>query len=277
MRVSANKRLLLVHAHPDDETINNGVTMAKYAESGAHVTLVTCTRGEEGEVLVPELLNLASNKDDKLGEHREIELSVADDKTNRLPRDERRAQLLVAALEVFTVAGYHSAAMDEIADRANVSKPVLYQHFPSKLDLYLAVLDLHIDSLVFAIQKAIASNRENSARVAATVEAYFGFIDSEGEAFRLLFESDMNVEPQVRERLNRMTYDCAAAVSAVISIDTGLGKEESMMLAVGIIGTVQTTARHWLDRDGKIDRQRATELVMNLIWRGISGFPKSQS
>ena len=202
---------------------------------------------------------------------------MADEKTNRLPRDERRAQLLVAALEVFTVAGYHSAAMDEIADRAKVSKPVLYQHFPSKLDLYLAVLDLHIDSLVFAIQKAIAANRENSARVAATVEAYFGFIDSEGEAFRLLFESDMNVEPQVRERLNRMTYDCAAAVSAVISIDTGLGKEESMMLAVGIIGTVQTSARHWLDRDGKIDRRRATELVMNLIWRGISGFPKSQS
>jgi AcrR family transcriptional regulator len=185
--------------------------------------------------------------------------------------------LLIAALEVFTVAGYHSAAMDEIADRANVSKPVLYQHFPSKLDLYLAVLDMHIDSLVFAIQKAIASNRENSSRVAATVDAYFGFIDSEGEAFRLLFESDMSLEPQVRERLNRMTYDCAAAVSAVISIDTGLGKEESMMLAVGIIGTVQTAARHWLDRDGKIDRKRATELVMNLIWRGISGFPKSQS
>ena len=202
---------------------------------------------------------------------------MSEDKSARLPRDERRAQLLVAALEVFTAAGYHSAAMDEIADRANVSKPVLYQHFPSKLDLYLAVLDLHIDSLVFAIQKAIASNRENSSRVAATVEAYFGFIDNEGEAFRLLFESDMNLEPQVRERLNRLTYDCAAAVSAVISIDTGLGKEESMMLAVGIIGTVQTTARHWLDRDGKIDRKRATELVMNLIWRGISGFPKSQS
>ena len=202
---------------------------------------------------------------------------MSEDKSARLPRDERRAQLLVAALEVFTAAGYHSAAMDEIADRANVSKPVLYQHFPSKLELYLAVLDLHIDSLVFAIQKAIASNRENSSRVAATVEAYFGFIDAEGESFRLLFESDMNLEPQVRERLNRMTYDCAAAVSAVISIDTGLGKEESMMLAVGIIGTVQTTARHWLDRDGKIDRQRATELVMNLIWRGISGFPKSQS
>ena len=79
MRVSAAKRLLLVHAHPDDETINNGVTMAKYAASGAQVTLVTCTRGEEGEVLVTELANLASDKDDKLGEHREIELKDAMD------------------------------------------------------------------------------------------------------------------------------------------------------------------------------------------------------
>ena len=79
MRVSAAKRLLLVHAHPDDETINNGVTMAKYAAAGAQVTLVTCTRGEEGEVLVNELANLASDKDDKLGEHREIELKDAMD------------------------------------------------------------------------------------------------------------------------------------------------------------------------------------------------------
>ena len=77
MRVSASKRLLLVHAHPDDETINNGVTMAKYAKDGAQVTLVTCTRGEEGEVLVAELANLASDKDDKLGEHREVELKDA--------------------------------------------------------------------------------------------------------------------------------------------------------------------------------------------------------
>ena len=77
MRVNAAKRLLLVHAHPDDETINNGVTMAKYADLGAQVTLVTCTRGEEGEVLVSELANLASDKDDKLGEHREVELKDA--------------------------------------------------------------------------------------------------------------------------------------------------------------------------------------------------------
>ena len=79
MRVKSAKRLLLVHAHPDDETINNGVTMAKYAADGIDVTLVTCTRGEEGEVLVDSLLNLASSKDDKLGEHREVELKNAMD------------------------------------------------------------------------------------------------------------------------------------------------------------------------------------------------------
>ena len=195
----------------------------------------------------------------------------------RLPRDERRAQLLAAALEVFTQAGYHSAAMDEIADRAKVSKPVLYQHFPSKLDLYLAVLDLHIDSLVFDIQRAIASTSDNAARVHATVDAYFGFINREGEAFRLLFESDMSVEPQVHERLNRMTYDCAAAVSGVISNDTGLPKEAAMMLGVGLIGYVQVTARHWLERDSKLSRQQAMELVENLMWRGISGFPRTDS
>lgn len=192
---------------------------------------------------------------------------------SRLPRDERRAQLLVAALEIFTASGYHAASMDEIAERASVSKPVLYQHFPSKLDLYLAVLDLHIDSLVFAIQKAIASTRDNRNRVKATIEAYFGFIEGEGEAFRLLFESDMSVEPQVRERLERMSYDCAVAVSAVISADTGLPKDESMILAIGLIGCAQITARHWLEKGGKIDKTQASALIASLLWRGISGFP----
>lgn len=70
-------RILLVHAHPDDETINNGATMALYADKGAHVTLVTCTRGEEGEVLVPGLAHLASSEQDLLGNHRETELALA--------------------------------------------------------------------------------------------------------------------------------------------------------------------------------------------------------
>ena len=75
--LDAARRLLLVHAHPDDETIGNGVTMARYAAEGAHVTLVTCTLGEEGEVLVPELAHLAADQDDELGRHRIGELATA--------------------------------------------------------------------------------------------------------------------------------------------------------------------------------------------------------
>ncbi len=197
-------------------------------------------------------------------------------KANRLPRDERRAQLLSAALEVFTVSGYHAAAMDEIADRAGVSKPVLYQHFPSKLELYLAVLDLHIDSLVFAVQRALASTHDNVQRVRATVEAYFGFVDGESEAFRLLFENDLTTEPAVNERLTRMTYECARAVSAVIAADTDLPEESAMLLGVGLIATAQVTARYWLERDGRLSRERACELIANLQWRGISGFPLAE-
>ncbi|RJK98401.1 N-acetyl-1-D-myo-inositol-2-amino-2-deoxy-alpha-D-glucopyranoside deacetylase [Vallicoccus soli] len=71
------RRLLLVHAHPDDETIGTGATMATYAARGAHVTLVTCTLGEEGEVLVPELAHLAADREDGLGQHRIGELAAA--------------------------------------------------------------------------------------------------------------------------------------------------------------------------------------------------------
>ena len=70
-------RALLVHAHPDDETINNGSTMALYAARGAQITLITCTRGEEGEVLIPDLAHLAAHETDALGDHRVEELAQA--------------------------------------------------------------------------------------------------------------------------------------------------------------------------------------------------------
>ena len=75
----------------------------------------------------------------------------------RLPRPARRKQLLEAAQEVFVAQGYHAAAMDDIAERAGVSKPVLYQHFPGKLDLYLALLDVHCDAIINRMRTAMSS------------------------------------------------------------------------------------------------------------------------
>jgi AcrR family transcriptional regulator len=185
----------------------------------------------------------------------------------------RRRQLLGAAQEVFVAQGYHSAAMDEIAERAGVSKPVLYQHFPGKLELYLALLEEHADAMVAAVREALASTTDNKQRVAATIEAYFRFVDEDGGAFRLVFESDLTNQPEVRERVEGTTLACAELISQVINEDTGLPGEQSRLLAVGLVGMAQVTARYWLADGGSIPRDAASRLLASLSWRGLGGFP----
>ncbi len=202
-------------------------------------------------------------------------LYTADDRPRspRLPRLARRTQLLGAAQEVFVAQGYHAAAMDDIADRAGVSKPVLYQHFPGKLDLYLALLDQHCETLVGSVRSALESTTDNKLRVAATMDAYFEFVEHESGAFRLVFESDLTNEPAVRDRVNKAELDCAKLISAVIAGDTGLNPEESMVLAVGLTGISQVTARYWLAAGMPVPRDTAARLISQLAWRGIGDFP----
>ena len=193
----------------------------------------------------------------------------------RLPRRERRAQLLDAARDVFVAQGFHAAAMDDIADAAGVSKPVLYQHFPGKLDLYLALLDASSDALVAAVEAALASTVDNKLRVQATVQAYFDFVDDPGGAFRLIFESDLTNEVAVRQRVDRTNDACALLVSRVIAEDTGLTPDEAMLLAAGLTGLAQTAARHWLREDSHLTKVDAARLLSTLGWRGISRIPLS--
>jgi AcrR family transcriptional regulator len=192
----------------------------------------------------------------------------------RLPRVARRAQLLQAAHDVFVANGYHAAAMDEIAERAGVSKPVLYQHFPGKLDLYLALLDHSAEVLLRRLHDALLSTEDNKERVTATMTAYFAFVDDPAETFRLLFESDLTNESAVRERIDRLNATCADEIAKIIAEDTGLPVEESTLLAIGLVGVAQVSARYWLGSRGSIPRDAAAELVATLSWRGIGGFPK---
>ncbi|MGA5818954.1 TetR/AcrR family transcriptional regulator [Kitasatospora sp. NPDC094028] len=191
----------------------------------------------------------------------------------RLPRSARREQLLGAAQEVFVAQGYHAAAMDDIADRAGVSKPVLYQHFPGKLELYLALLDKHCDALVESTREALSTTNDNKQRVANTMEAYFNYVSSESGAFRLVFESDLTNEPAVRERVERASEASATLVSKVIQEDTDLPEAESKLLAAGVCGLAQITARYWLSQGLEIPRDEAVRLVASLSWRGLKGFP----
>lgn len=193
----------------------------------------------------------------------------------RLPRKARREQLLASAQEVFVTRGYHSAAMDEIADRAGVSKPVLYQHFPSKLDLYLALLEQSSQDLVDRVQQALDSTHDNHLRVRGAIEAYFAFVDDKSAAFRLIFESDLTSEPAVAAIVEGTDTRTATAISHVIAADTGLPEDQSMLVASGLTGLAQTAARYWLREQGRIPRDQASHIMSVLAWRGVSGFPKT--
>ena len=193
---------------------------------------------------------------------------------SRMPRSARRAQLLESALDVFVAQGYHAAAMDDIAERAGVSKPVLYQHFPGKLDLYLALLDTACDQVIDGVREALASTDNNKERVATVTEAFYAYVDNAGGAFRLVFESDLISEPEVRARVDRVNRECAEAVAEVIADDTGFPTEASYLLAVALVGMSQVSARFWLDNESSISRSQATELIASLAWRGIRGFPR---
>ncbi len=195
----------------------------------------------------------------------------------RLPRRERRESLLSAARQVFVESGYHVAAMDEIARRAGVTKPVLYQHFGSKQELYLAVFDAGVEDVIGAVGKGLKSSPDNRSRVAATMDAYLGFMGQEDAVYRLVFESDLVNLPAVRDRIERVNAQCAEMVSEVIAEDTGLSAEESSLLAYGLIGLAQTAARQWLRSPGGTGRDDTAHLLAALAWRGISGFPKSRA
>lgn len=202
----------------------------------------------------------------------------------RMPRRHRRAQLLAAAGEVFAESGYHAAAMDEIAERAGVSKPVLYRHFASKRELYLALLDHHCQSLVDAVSGALAATEDNRERVTATVHAYFDFVAGNAQAFRLVFESDLLNDPEVRERMDRLEDGCGEAVGEIIALDTGMPRQHARLLGHGLVGMSLVGARYWMRRvdagpggglPPALPRDVAGDLMANLAWRGISSFPRT--
>ena len=204
----------------------------------------------------------------KVGAEVEVE------RPTRMPRQERRTQLLDAAREVFTTKGYHASAMDDIAEVAGVSKPVLYQHFESKLDLYLALLDQSCESLVLIVQQAIGSTEHNADRVVAAMGAFYEFVSSTSGEFRFVFESDLTGDGSVQKRLWRVNEDIADRIAEVIAVDTALPPSQAKLLAISMVGLAQVSARYWVSTDSApLPLDVAKQLVSTLAWRGISGFP----
>jgi AcrR family transcriptional regulator len=190
-----------------------------------------------------------------------------------MPRDERRAQLLAAATDVFVNNGYHATVMDDIAEHAGVSKPVLYQHFPGKLELYLALLERHTGELVRRVRGAIEEIHDNRQRVLNAVRAYFDFVDDDGGAFRLVFESDLRNQPAVQDVVERAYTACVAAIAQAVVADAGLDTDRAWLVAVGVVGVSEHSARYWLSHQRAVPKDEAVALTASLAWKGLAGFP----
>ncbi|MFD8102309.1 TetR/AcrR family transcriptional regulator [Nocardia fluminea] len=191
----------------------------------------------------------------------------------RAARAGRRTQLLAAASRTFVQRGYHGAGMDEIAGSAGVSKPVLYQHFSGKLELYLAVLHGHSDVLVERVVQALRSASDNHQRVQAAVQAYFDFVDDEAQGFRLVFGSEVVSEPSVQWTVEQATDACVNAVFDVVEQYSSLDPYQARVFAVGLVGASQVTARYWVDSGRPGSKREAVEATVALCWGGLSGVP----
>jgi AcrR family transcriptional regulator len=190
--------------------------------------------------------------------------------TPRLPAARRRRQLLDTALSVFADRGFHGTAMNDIADAAGVTKPVLYQHFSSKRALYREVLDDVGGRLEETIAKAAAGAPGPREQVEAGFGAYFRFVADEQDAFQVLFGGDTRRDPEFIRLAAATEASIAAAIAGLIDIE-GIDPEHQALLAHGLVGLAEGTSRRWL-ADGRQEAPEALAAqVAELAWAGLRG------
>ena len=192
--------------------------------------------------------------------------------TTRLPAAERREQLLQAALETFGQKGFHDASMNDVAEAAGVTKPVLYQHFASKKALYNELVDelgARLERTIFEAATAADGPRQ---QVEAGFRAYFRWAIAQGSAFRVLFSDRNRADAELAQAVARVEAVVADRVASLIAIP-GLSDDERQVLAFGVVGIAESTSRHWLELGlGQgTDADAFADRVARLAWSGLRG------
>ena len=193
----------------------------------------------------------------------------------RLPAPARRRQLLDVALEQFAHRGFRGVSMDQVAEAAGVTKPVLYQHFASKRALYLELVADVADRLEGAVLKATADVTSPREQVEAGFRVYFRFVTEHRDAFRLLFSGEDRRDRDLVEAVVRVEATFARAIAALIDVE-GLTADDRLLLARGIVGIAEVTSRHALD-DPDADRDTLAHRVAGLAWAGLRGVRASDA
>jgi AcrR family transcriptional regulator len=191
----------------------------------------------------------------------------------RLSAVERREEILDAALDVFARRGYHGSSIDEIAHAAGISKALIYEHFPSKRDLHVSLLERSVQEVFERLADAAATSDPGEVRLRAGVDAFLEFAETHGAAFRMVFRDA--VEPEVADLLITVQAQAAAAVAGMIASEPRAGRGDPRRDRIGIemlgrqlTGAVQSLAIWWGEHP-EVPRERVVDSVMNFAWIGL--------
>jgi AcrR family transcriptional regulator len=193
--------------------------------------------------------------------------------SRRLTAEQRRQQLVAVALELFAQRGYRATTMDDIAEAAGVTKPLLYQHFSSKRALYLELVDTIARDLLTAIGRAVAQAEGPRQQVELGFAAYFRLVVSHEAEFRLLYGRDHADDFELGRALRAVEDAIAEAIDPLI--DAGLDPDHRRLLAYGIVGMAEGVSRRFMaqrhESDAAVDEEarKLAGRIADLAWAGL--------
>ncbi|MFE7724153.1 TetR/AcrR family transcriptional regulator, partial [Nocardia rhizosphaerihabitans] len=184
-------------------------------------------------------------------------------------RHARRDQFIDIAQRVFAGRGYHGVTMQMVSESAGISKPILYQYFSGKLDLYLAVVQRHLDQLTTAVRDVLTSPRSDYDTVHGTVTAFFDLVDRNASGTHLLiFDSAVPSEPSVQWPVQTAKADCTATVASAL-LRHGEISWPAYLLASWLVGAGITAAGQWHRTGRPVPKHQAVETTTQLCWAGL--------
>jgi AcrR family transcriptional regulator len=193
---------------------------------------------------------------------------------------DRRAAILDASRDAFADTGYHETSLDAVAERAGVSKALLYEHFSSKRELYVAMLEIHVAELIERIAGAIAEAEPGEARMRAGLEAFFGFVEERRGTWRIMFSNA--TDPDVAVRLDRLRDQVAAAIAQLMGeeaerkgLDFPKLPQLIEMIAQQMVGAMQSLA-DWWDLHRKVPKDEVIQAAMDFAWVGQERISQGQ-
>ena len=185
----------------------------------------------------------------------------------RMPAAERREQLLAVALDVFAGEGYHQTSMNQIAEAAGITKPVLYQHFVSKRELYLALIEEAGERLLHIITAPSITETNGRRRVELGFLAYFQWVYDDHDSFQLLFGGGSRRDAEFSEAAGKFQSRVADAIEPLITAD--IDTEHRRTLAHAIVGLAEGVSRRLIRLGNDFDPKLIARQVSELAWAGL--------